>query len=252
MNDTQQIPGIYNYCDRWCERCPFTSQCSIYDPEEIDTNNWSEGFFDLMEEILDDTLELIREAIIEEDPEGWDKLMEEILLLPDEMDNPIQEEPALVGLGRQYFELSEQWLDTHQEILVAKEVELNQKQNLGVDVSLEGERINDALEVIQWYLFFISAKIHRAVNGLKDKDMMALMGHQNDANGSAKIALIAIERSLTAWETLRSYFPETTDSMLDVLVLLTKLRLGLQQLFPETDKFVRPGFDEMGSAVSDV
>ena len=22
--DPKYIPGIYNYCDRWCERCPFT------------------------------------------------------------------------------------------------------------------------------------------------------------------------------------------------------------------------------------
>ena len=21
------IPGIYTYCDRWCERCAFTSRC---------------------------------------------------------------------------------------------------------------------------------------------------------------------------------------------------------------------------------
>ena len=21
------IPGIYNYCDRWCQRCPFTFRC---------------------------------------------------------------------------------------------------------------------------------------------------------------------------------------------------------------------------------
>lgn len=24
------IPGIYNYCDRWCERCAFTSRCLTY------------------------------------------------------------------------------------------------------------------------------------------------------------------------------------------------------------------------------
>jgi len=23
----QFISGIYNYCDRWCERCSFTSRC---------------------------------------------------------------------------------------------------------------------------------------------------------------------------------------------------------------------------------
>jgi hypothetical protein len=25
--DPKYIPGICNYCDRWCERCPFTSRC---------------------------------------------------------------------------------------------------------------------------------------------------------------------------------------------------------------------------------
>ncbi len=28
------IPGIYNYCDRWCERCPFTDRCMNYAMEK--------------------------------------------------------------------------------------------------------------------------------------------------------------------------------------------------------------------------
>lgn len=28
--DPRFIPGIYNYCDRWCERCPFTMRCMLY------------------------------------------------------------------------------------------------------------------------------------------------------------------------------------------------------------------------------
>ena len=24
------ILGIFNYCDRWCERCPFTSRCRSF------------------------------------------------------------------------------------------------------------------------------------------------------------------------------------------------------------------------------
>src|SRR5258705_2000420 len=27
------ISGIYNYCDRWCERCPLTSRCLVYATE---------------------------------------------------------------------------------------------------------------------------------------------------------------------------------------------------------------------------
>ncbi len=41
------ISGIYNYCDRWCERCAFTSRCMNFamsrkytdDPEASDITN---------------------------------------------------------------------------------------------------------------------------------------------------------------------------------------------------------------------
>ena len=29
------IAGIYNYCDRWCERCSFTSRCMNYELGEV-------------------------------------------------------------------------------------------------------------------------------------------------------------------------------------------------------------------------
>src|SRR5438132_7750977 len=28
------IDGIFNYCDRWCERCPFTSRCRSFAMEQ--------------------------------------------------------------------------------------------------------------------------------------------------------------------------------------------------------------------------
>src|SRR3979409_1759466 len=30
------ISGIYNYCDRWCERCPLTARCLVYATEKAD------------------------------------------------------------------------------------------------------------------------------------------------------------------------------------------------------------------------
>ena len=32
------ISGIYNYCDRWCERCPLTSRCLVFATEQVDHN----------------------------------------------------------------------------------------------------------------------------------------------------------------------------------------------------------------------
>src|SRR5215475_1723060 len=34
--DRDLISGIYNYCDRWCERCAFTSRCFLYATEKSD------------------------------------------------------------------------------------------------------------------------------------------------------------------------------------------------------------------------
>jgi hypothetical protein len=42
---SRNIVGIYNYCDRWCERCTFTSRCAVYvdesnlPSEEMDMQN---------------------------------------------------------------------------------------------------------------------------------------------------------------------------------------------------------------------
>src|SRR5688572_8678500 len=37
------IEGIYNYCDRWCERCPMTHRCLVYasTPQEESVENGS-------------------------------------------------------------------------------------------------------------------------------------------------------------------------------------------------------------------
>ena len=64
-----------------------------------------------------------------------------------------------------------------------------------------------------------------------------------DSSGSAKVALIAIERSLAAWVAMREMFPEETDSMLEILLHLDRLRRSVKRKFPRAKSFKRPGFD---------
>src|SRR5687768_10980255 len=61
------ISGIHNYCDRWCERCQFTSKCAVYamekadpeldDPAVRDITN--ERFWRKMHDIFRTTAEMI-------------------------------------------------------------------------------------------------------------------------------------------------------------------------------------------------
>ena len=62
------IPGIYNYCDRWCERCAFTSRCMNFamsrkytdDPEASDITN--EKFWQNLSEIFKVTRDMLEES----------------------------------------------------------------------------------------------------------------------------------------------------------------------------------------------
>jgi hypothetical protein len=98
----------------------------------------------------------------------------------------------------------------------------------------------DALEVIGWYSVFISAKVHRAHFKLENLDDDLF----NDNLGTAKIALIAITRSIEAFTFAYKHWPEKEDDILSFLSGLLKIKRMMLQEFPNAMEFKRPGFDE--------
>jgi hypothetical protein len=100
----------------------------------------------------------------------------------------------------------------------------------------------DAIEVIQWYNFFIAAKIFRALphmaSDLEDEASIY------DSNGSAKIALIAIDRSIASWGFLLEHLTVEEDQILHFLQELSGIKSATEKQFPDAYKFIRPGFDE--------
>src|SRR5688572_16172715 len=66
------IPGVYNYCDRWCERCPLTARCLTYameidqledhfdaDPAQVSRDTDNRKFWDALSGSLKLTMEMI-------------------------------------------------------------------------------------------------------------------------------------------------------------------------------------------------
>jgi hypothetical protein len=106
--------------------------------------------------------------------------------------------------------------------------------------------IEDALQVVQWYQLFIHVKLERATGSrIHEREWDEEMREfPRDSDGSAKIALIAIDRSMAAWARLRARFEnEHGDAILDLLVQLERLRRAAELEFPQARAFVRPGFD---------
>ncbi len=264
------ISGIYNYCDRWCERCPFTSRCMVYatesaesisdDPESHDLNNAK--FWQKLEGIFRETHALILEWAEEMGVDLESAEAEAAIAERAQQREEAKEHPLSVS-ARHYAETVQQWFKD----------EFAVEENVHDDISGEANsaeediNVSDAVEVIRWYQFFIAAKTYRALMGLEDTgdedvsdididpfsddddddEDVLLRAACHDSDGSAKIALIAIDRSSSAWRLMQNALPEKTESTVPILIELEKLRRGIEQIFPRARDFVRPGFDEVGS-----
>lgn len=111
--------------------------------------------------------------------------------------------------------------------------------------------IEEMLEILQWYHFFIAAKIHRGYHGIVDldgdEDVDELRDTQSDANGSIKIALIALERSILAWTYLLN--KENADLVRPEIDRLESIKSMVETKFPHAREFIRPGFDEIDAVM---
>jgi len=108
--------------------------------------------------------------------------------------------------------------------------------------------LEEAVEVIQWYQHFIFVKLMRAVRGKveKEDEEEEWKEFPSDSDGSAKIALIAIDRSIGAWAVIRHYHGDRDESIFDTIGYLDRLREAAEKTFPRARSFVRPGFDTIG------
>jgi hypothetical protein len=83
----------------------------------------------------------------------------------------------------------------------------------------------------------------RAVRGKVDEEEEGCDEFASDSDGSAKIALIAIDRSIAAWAAIRQYITGSAEGVIDIVAFLDSLRQGAEKAFPNARSFMRPGFD---------
>jgi len=247
------IPGIYNYCDRWCERCPFTSRCMNFalgeeqfsEPEARDIEN--ELFWQELSETFQMTLDLLKE-MAEEEGIDLDSLDLEAAAEEKRLNEETAKNHECSRAAKVYGEMVDIWFDSAKCLFKEKANELRLKVELNVpNVNPAGEAANlkDAVEIIRWYQHQIYVKLMRAIRGELIEKPEILDKFPKDSDGSAKVALIAMDRSIAAWGEIRKHFPEQKDEILDLLVHLDRIRRKVEKVFPAARAYVRPGFDEI-------
>jgi hypothetical protein len=253
----QKIPGIYNYCDRWCERCAFTARCSVFENEldapHVHHDLDNKAFWERLSENFSKAHDVLQQAAEHYNidlkaiaQEANDINLKQKILRQESRDHPIGE------LSFQYSKRSMDWLK-RQPGMLNKLEEMKQELTIGVESIEAGKEkialIKDSLAIIKWYETFIHVKLMRALSGkvnAADDSFGELEDslYGTDSDGSAKIALIGIERSMSAWIKLFELLPQYEDEFLTVLGLLDKLKKLALEEFPNAMNFRRPGFDD--------
>jgi hypothetical protein len=248
----EKIAGIHNYCDRWCERCSFGSRCAVYESENAtsgdEKDRTNKAFWDRLAVNFAKARTLIEEAAKKSgvDLTEVSKEVEEIEAKDDLYERQSRNHP-IGKLSLEYSQASAEWLKS-QPGMIGKLEELRDGLTMGIESVTEAKStmatIKDCVEVIQWYMTFIHTKMMRALSGKAESDgWEEENGFQCDYDGSAKIALIGIERSLQAWIKLYDILPDQEDHFLKVLAMLEKLKSMALHEFPKAMDFKRPGFD---------
>ncbi|MCK5529501.1 MAG: hypothetical protein KAI74_07435 [Kiritimatiellae bacterium] len=245
------IQGIYHYCDRWCERCSFTSRCANFSfseehfstPEERDINN--EKFWQKLHEVFQLTMEMV----IKESAKHGIDINDLDLEDAEESEKKKREEvnaTDCVQAAKKYSETAGDWLTSNNNLFEQKQEHLLLQVRLELPNNTpeeEASDIIDAVEVIQWYQFQIYVKLARAVGSKTEEDQEKPDDYPKDSDGSAKVVLVALDRSIASWATIRNHFSEQEDCILDILINLSRLRTSVEETFPDARSFIRPGLD---------
>jgi hypothetical protein len=246
------ISGVYNYCDRWCERCPLSSRCLLYATEQADDDNspelrdiQNEVFWKKLSSIFQETRQIVTEWAEQEgvDLQAWTEEDEKQL----RQKHKRTDTHSLARTGKKYANETSDWFREFDQA-----IQVSDLASTATDIE-EAERLVDAREIIHWYQYQIAVKTMRALSSridereFHDEDNSEF---SKDSDGSAKVALLGIDRSIAAWRLMQLSVPERAETIVPFILQLERLRHRTEKQFPNARDFVRPGFDEVLGAAN--
>lgn len=249
------IPGVFNYCNRWCERCALAHRCMLRISELEMENEFDDPEDDLPDLSFemdvqdsdehtdsDEVIEFVPEFEVEEP--GPDA-MSAMAKRKEEMDR-MSDENASVKEAQLAGELIEIVLQRGSSLLAKEAPVSTEGLTYHQQQKVEGEahRIQNLMDILGWYRYMLQVKTMRAVSGKSDEDELD-DPIQNDSNGSAKVIMIGANHCTKAAQGLITLLPALEGELLLLLSSLQKYLKLMEEDFPDAMKFIRPGFDTL-------
>lgn len=252
VQNENHISGIYNLCDRWCEKCSYTSRCLTFTIEQKRFPNGIlspalPGFWEQIHSLFNDTKELLDDYIrLHNIPMPTEKEQKEIDAQRSEVDRKIKLNHLVVE-SEKYFKDVVGFMKEQNYFLpkIEESDEESEEENNEQEIELFDPRpdiIKEAIEIIIYYSPFIHVKIARTMHGIFDNE-----DEEDDYMGdilvSSRLAVVAIERSMAAWQILFNEYKPLHETMIEFLLKLNDLKKGIEALIPEVKTYKRPYFE---------
>jgi hypothetical protein len=216
----------YNFCDRWCERCPVAVKvgCKVYHAEVgMQMTAMAHGK-DEKELNADDFSAMLDGAIPsdvrEEDAESpFEGLVE--------IDGAMMESPEFDSIRKQIDFVSKSPLPPAAESYRKRALEFL-KSLLAVEKTFPAE-VQFDIDTVTWYHTLLSAKLDRALAGFyepADEDDFSIY----DAVAQFEICKKGVRESVRALRNLRGHFPVQTAAVNELIALLHHLGDHIQML----------------------
>ncbi len=254
-NEANYIPEIFIYCDRWCERCPFTSQCmhfEMFKKDKItldDLGLHPEKFWNYVDSTAPSILRSVYEIAEELDYNLRDEILSHVRSTLQTIQNPDEQISAnpMIRMTEQYSSQIEIWLGNHQQALtLLQQSSLSDFYPPNANVRIHPAKF---LQIIKNYQHQIYVKVLQAIEKLQEQAQLppgSAIKHAilHESYGMAKVGIVLTDRSIAAWGLLSDFIPEANDSIFQHLILLEKIRTYIMAIFPQVQDFIRPGFDQ--------
>ena len=243
MADTSQyIPGIHFFCDHRCWRCPMTHRCRVWTRVADGPGSRAPDGGSPVARVAAVTMAAMH-VTVDEVSEIVEAMAERGLMTTDDLDEAVESSPQSPGLVR---------VNAERDGLVMRGKEYAQGamrvlQALRPRVADADDReAVDAIDRLEETCLTIASKLHRATcNWSPDEESRGIP--QDDAHGSAKVALLLIEESRRSWRVLGAPGRSLGNGApARFVAVLEALEAGVLDRFPRAMLFVRPGFDTEG------
>lgn len=254
-DDPHFIPGIHHYCDRWCERCLFSHRCFKFAyTEQILGSAKGEAKKRPTQTVFDALSRVVSEARydLEMAAHRISRAEEQNLDANVAVEKRLQRKALRAGAretkaAHVYARMVDEWFNNELQLPLRyiRGLESQVREGIISVTSAKGDlvRLNDSVEVIRWHQHLIYVKLCRAFSSQVEEEG-SRERTQKDSDGSAKVALLSIDQSVEAWSQLCEMFPVKSDSVIEILVHLDRMRRAVMTKFPKARGFSRPGFDK--------